>query len=218
MIYAIYDLEIIKAIPPKNEADRLLDIEYCDGWTDYKKMGISVGAYCLLDTETWETSEPTAYLFDRAFNCTDTPTPESLKEMARYTAQELVGEISQYQYGGFNSKKFDDNLLSEVLQIPDSVRSNFDILEMVINAAGDTDVAYWDEGRSYSLAKIAQANGYQKTLSGELAPIEWQRANHQLVIDYCKNDALIEAETLKRLLQGSLIDPNTGKTLRHRGI
>ena len=62
---------------------------------------------------------------------------------------------------------------------------------------------------------IAEKNGYHKTLTGELAPIEWQRGNQQLVIDYCKNDVLIEAETLKRLLNGTLIDPNDGQLLQY---
>lgn len=214
MIYAIYDLEIIKAIPPKNDADRLPDIEYCEGWEDYANLGISVGAICYLDTDTWKISEPVAYLFDRAFNI-ENPDPVNLKEYARYTAQTFIGEISQHQYGGFNSKNFDDKLLSAVFQMPDSVRSHFDVLEMVIEAAGMTGQKYWDMGRSYKLADIAKANGYQKTLTGEQAPIEWQRGNQQIVIDYCKNDARIEAETLKRLLQGTLIDPNTGEILRH---
>lgn len=215
MIYAIYDLEIAKAIPPKNEADRIDGIDYCAGWTDYANMGISVGAVCTLDTDTWEISEPAAYLFDRAFNVQN-PSPESLKEYARYTAQTMIADqLSVSRYGGFNSKKFDDLLLSEVHQIPDSVRSHFDILEMILEAAGLKDVKYWelDPPRSYSLAKIAEANGYQKTLTGEQAPIEWQRGNHKLVTDYCKNDVVIEAETLKRLLQGTLIDPNTGNQL-----
>jgi hypothetical protein len=44
-------------------------------------------------------------------------------------------------------------------------------------------------------------------------PIEWQRGNKEVVIDYCKNDVRIEAMTLQRLLQGTLMDPNTGNSL-----
>jgi DEAD/DEAH box helicase domain-containing protein len=205
MIYAIYDLEILKAIPPKDEADRLPDIEYCDGWKDYENMGISCWAYCWLDTEDWSISKPIAGTGSRD-KCL----------LMEFVLMALLWRSHPFPIGGFNTKKFDDLLLA-ANGFPSGL-SNFDILAMVIDAAGDADVAYWDEGRSYSLAKIAAANGYQKTLSGEQAPIEWQRGNHQQVIEYCKNDVLIEAETLKRLLQGALIDPNTGKTLRHRGI
>jgi hypothetical protein len=90
----IFDAEIIKAIPPKNPTDRLDNIQYCDGWTDYANIGMI------------------------------------------------------------------------------------------------------------------------KTGHGELAPIMWQRGDEQGVVDYCENDAKIEAGVAKLLLNGELIDPNTGNLLR----
>jgi hypothetical protein len=57
MIYGVFDLEIIKAIPPKDAADRLDGIEYCNGWTDYQGMGISVGSLSFYDSDTGEISD-----------------------------------------------------------------------------------------------------------------------------------------------------------------
>lgn len=194
MIYAIYDLEIIKAIPPDNAADRLPDIEYCEGWRDFANMGISVAAICYLDTRDWSISQPQAYT-----------------EMSDFL-DAIDALPNTAEVGGFNSRAFDDKLI-RTLDHP--LVSDFDILLMTIEAAGLKNKKYWEQENppSYKLADIAKANGYQKTLTGEQAPIEWQRGDKQLVIDYCKNDVLIEAETLKRLLAGTLIDPNTGSIL-----
>jgi hypothetical protein len=42
----VYDCEIINAIKPKKPSEVRKDIKYCDGWEDYKGMGIScVGLY-----------------------------------------------------------------------------------------------------------------------------------------------------------------------------
>jgi hypothetical protein len=204
MIYGIYDLEIAKAIPPKADTDRLPGIEYCGGWADYANMGIACWALCFLDTEDWNISEP---IGGTAINQFGEPG-------GRFLAHELIScGLSSIPIGGFNSKKFDDQLLEEFGFSANT--SDFDILEMVLEAAGMAEIKYWElePKRSYSLAQIANANGYQKTLSGEQAPIEWQRGNKEVVIDYCKNDVRIAAMTLQRLLQETLMDPNTGNLL-----
>jgi hypothetical protein len=53
----------------------------------------------------------------------------------------------------------------------------------------------------------------EKTGNGALAPIWWQTGQRQKVRDYCRNDAQIEREVLRLLLNGELIDPNTNKKL-----
>jgi hypothetical protein len=195
MIYGVFDLEIIKAIPPKDAADRLDGIEYCNGWTDYQGMGISVGSLSFYDSDTGEISE----------------------SIALGTANQLGWVLSNLdpviKIGGFNSKKFDDKLL-QANGI--DLESDFDILEMVLSAAGLAGKNYWSmtPKRSYKLADIVAANGMEKTLNGELAPIEWQQGRKDVVIEYCRNDTAIEAGVLKLLLEGELIDPNTGDKLR----
>lgn len=197
MIFAIYDLEIAKAIPPKNEADRIPGIEYCEGWEDFRNMGISCWALCLFDSISGQISEPIA----------GTDPAKLLKELN--SADIDLGGIP---LAGFNSRKFDDKLMAAHGY---RCHTDFDILEEILDSAEMKGVEYWNftPPRSYSLGKIAKANGYEKTLSGELAPIEWQQGNHQKVIDYCKNDVLIEARIMRLFLRGQLLDPNTLKPL-----
>lgn len=185
--FCIIDLEIIKAIPPKNHADRIPGIQYCDGWTDFKNMGISSIA---LSTEL------VAHDWD-LHSCKD----------------HIDGLVEDgWLIGGFNSLKFDDRLLrANGLHF----YSDFDILEMVLMAAGMDDVNYWelDKPRSYSLNNICNANGLIKTGSGSEAPIWWQQGDYERVHKYCHNDVCIELAVLDRLLVGGLIDPNTGDLL-----
>jgi hypothetical protein len=198
MIFAIYDLEVLKAIPPKDEADRLSGIQYCEGWGDFAGMGVSCWALCFFDSAS-----------EAIFGDQCGTDPKALIAELDKADIEMGGGLC---LGGFNSKKFDDRLMAaQGLEC----RSDFDILDLVLASAGMEDVAYWEmqPKRSYALGKIAEANGYQKTLSGELAPIEWQKGRNDKVLAYCRNDVLIEAETLKRLMQGTLIDPNTGQIL-----
>ena len=94
MKYAIFDLEIIKAIPPKDEADRIPGIEYCAGWTDFENMGISCISFCQMVLG----EENESYCWDWHL---------------AYDVSEHIQLLREegYLIGGFNSKKFDDNLL-----------------------------------------------------------------------------------------------------------
>ena len=185
--FCVIDLEIRKAIPPKNDADRIPGIQYCAGWHDFENMGISSIA---LSTEL------VAHDWD-LHSCKDHI--EGLKE-------------DGWLIGGFNSRKFDDKLLKANGLNFDS---DFDILEMVLMSAGMDDVNYWDMDpkRSYSLNNICNANGLVKTGRGDQAPIWWQQGEVHRTHNYCHNDVVIESAVLDRLLHGGLIDPNTGEKL-----
>lgn len=200
--YCIFDLEIIKGIPPKNPADRVPGIEYCDGWKDFKDMGISVmgSNEMLLDGERVVASEACCFEWSQD------------RDRDRETICLLKKE--GYKFGGFNSRKFDD-LLLQANGV--ALTSDFDILEMVLEAAGCSEIEYWnlEPRRSYSLDAITRANGLVKTGEGSLAPVWWQQGEKQRVIDYCKNDAEIEAEVFQLLLNGKLKDPNTGELLHY---
>lgn len=198
MIFAIYDLEILKAIPPKEDSERIPGIQYCEGWGDFAGMGVSCWARCFFDSAS-----------EAIFGVQSGTAPKALIAALDKADIELGGGIS---LGGFNSRKFDDRLMAaQGLEC----RSDFDILDLVLAAAGVEKIAYWEmqPKRSYALERLAKANGYEKTLSGELAPIEWQKGREDIVLAYCQNDVLIEAETLRRLMQGTLIDPNTDQIL-----
>lgn len=192
--YLIYDLEIIKAIPPKDEADRLPEIEYCGGWDDFENMGIACISWAMVNMQTLE--------LERSFS--------SLWENSPIF--QLHPYLTGYDccIGGFNSWKFDDELMKANYI---DFRSHFDLLDLVLEAAGLNHTMYWQKGYKYSLAAIAATNGLAKTGTGENAPILYQKGMHTKLLNYCLNDSIVAAEILVKLLKGELIDPNTNELL-----
>ena len=193
--YLIYDLEICKAIPPKNAADRLPDIKYCKDWSDLEGMGIACISWAILNTNTLE--------LERTF-C-------SLWDGDPYHQLFSLKTSNRYFIGGFNSWAFDDPLLR---RNDFEIRSDFDILDLVLVAAGVKGTAYWKQGYKYNLAAIAAANGMAKTGHGENAPILYQKGQITKLLTYCLNDSIVSAEILVKLLKGELIDPNTQQPLK----
>lgn len=182
----IYDCEIIKAIPD-HYGDDDESIDYCDGWTDFENMGISViGVYDIYRGMT------RVFLQDN-FNA----------------FQALVKQRDLII--GFNSISFDD-LLCEANNI--SVRTDYDLLGQVRIATGQPP--FYTKGLTrggYSLEALAQVNlGYGKSGNGALAPVLWQRGNFGKVIDYCLLDVQITYELFKRRL--TLKDPTNGFMLK----
>ena len=82
----IYDLEIVKAIPNKNE-ERMQNIQYCDGWHDHAGMGMS----CLCGYDTL--SQRTRVLLN-----------DNVKDFQEYTE----GDTLIVTFNGIN---FDDKVL-----------------------------------------------------------------------------------------------------------
>jgi hypothetical protein len=195
MNYLIYDLEICRAIPPKDPNARLLDIDYCGGWEDFENMGISCISWAIVDGNDGGLISAEVYLWN---------------DFSRLKFMEAISKNDNL-VTGFNTKKFDDRLMAANGV---TVASDFDILELIIEAAGQKGKPYWEQGYSYSLAKIGAANGIEKTGTGENAPILWQQNKIADLITYCLNDATIEAQTLAKLLAGELIDPNTNQKLK----
>lgn len=190
----VYDLEICNAIPPKRAIDRLPDIKYCEGWDDFQGMGISAISWCLMEAASFTPIEIHVSQFsdDAALRFSD------------FIADDAI------DIGGFNSTKFDDNLLHAHGVY---LTSNFDILTLILRAAGVYGFEYWKKGLKYNLASIAHANGVEKTGTGENAPILYQKNKISDLLLYCLNDAMIETNILTKLLNGTLIDPNTGSIL-----
>jgi hypothetical protein len=216
MKYTVFDLEPLNGIPVEGEAP-IPDIQYCKGWDDYQNMGISVGAWCTLDTDDWTISESSVIVFDVALEYQDM---EVWRQNASIQFLECISKGSVF--GGFNSRRFDDNLLSA--NLGEEVKSNFDLLDMVIESAGLKGVKYWEQSdsnskkHSYNLSAIVETNNndnnMQKTGGGARSAILWQHGKRQEVNNDGKNDVQSEAFCLKLLLQGRLIDPNTGKLLK----
>jgi DEAD/DEAH box helicase domain-containing protein len=193
-----YDLEIIKAIPPKDAGDRNPSIEYCGGWADFDGMGISVIGCCWIQIDGGgrvSLIDPMALIADK------------------YGLAKFASMVS-YADGivGFNSCRFDDQLMG-ANGVP--VSTTYDLLEEVrISSYGSADYRDCPKGNSYSLGKIAAANGLAKTGDGANAAIQWQQGLHDEVIEYCKNDVAITAKLFRLGLTGTLKDPNTGQLLQ----
>lgn len=184
----IYDIEIAKAIPNGKPIE---GIEYCENWSDYKGMGISVIGY----------------------KFGDEPCDFALSAQAFYEQLRLIGE--PYALVGFNSKGFDDLLMGAH---GFRVQTSYDLLEEIRLAAGHQSFRSVPKGHSYKLDAIAKANGMAKTGSGELAPVMWQQGKRQETIDYCLMDIKITKAMLDLGLAGKLLDPNTGDKLQLREV
>jgi hypothetical protein len=191
MKLAIYDLEIQKAIPTEPREPRDPGLEYCGDWGDHENMGISIGCIKL---------EAGA---------------EGFWEDGIIPALRIL-KLAGYKVGGFNTKRFDDKLIAvHGLEFT----SDFDILEMVLDAAGFHGAGeFWEDprykGRSYKLSRLCEANGMAKTGTGENAPKLWQTGRFTELHQYCMNDVEVEWRILELLLAGELADPNTGEKLR----
>jgi hypothetical protein len=195
----IYDCEIIRCIPSKV---KFSEFEYCKGWDDFPNMGISVigikindkPPFALINHESMETRN----IFESGGS----------KSISNF--QEIIDNSDAII--GFNSRNFDDNLCRAN---GINIRTSYDLLEKIRKVAyGSTKWENQPKGYSYSLDAITAANGFKKSGSGSLAPQWWQLGEYQKVINYCLNDVQITYEILQLGLNGNLIDPNNGKSLR----
>lgn len=185
----VYDIEIEKAIPPRNDADREDDIDYCDGWDDKANMGISViGAYDYAEDRY------------RVF-CLD-----NFEEFqALMQARDIL--VS------FNGLGFDNPVLRACADMEIDDAKCYDLYDEVKRAAG---VSKYTKGMG--LEPCAKANfGGEKTGDGALAPVQWQRGEYGNVIDYCLADVWLTKRLFDRVVRsGVLINPLGGDALAMR--
>jgi hypothetical protein len=189
----VYDLEIIKAIPPK-DTPKLEDIEYCDGWNSHADMGISViGAY--------DFGEDRYRVF----------TKDNWGEFAAMSSPEFRDE---FIFAGFNSIPFDNKVLNyNGIVIPEIYC--YDLLREIWRGAGLGERFEYPSHAGYGLDAVAKANGISgKTGNGALAPVYWQRGQIGTVIDYCLQDVAITAKLIKKVIESNILTcPKTGKDL-----
>lgn len=173
-----FDCEIERPIPSK-DAPPEPDIEYCDGWTDYKGMGISV-------ISAYDYRESRARIFLK----------DNIDEfMSLYEDREVIA--------GFNSEKFDLNLLA-AHGFGKQPFSHYDLYLKIKEAA---EVNLWKPG--YRLDDCAVANlGMEKSADPAQAPVLWQRHRRGKVIDYALNDIMMMKGLMDMILAGTpLLDP-----------
>lgn len=188
----IYDIEIIKAVPPY-QGPLEDSIDYCAGWQDHKNMGVSViGAYDYAEDRY------------RVF-CAD--------NFAEFVALFERSELAI----GFNNIGFDDQVLGA--NVAEIKTPRYDLLRETWVSAGLAPT--WQRAIShsgYGLDAICKATFNEgKTGNGANAAIDWQRGRVGNVIDYC----LMDVRLTKKLFdiafdRGNIIDPKTLKTMKLR--
>lgn len=185
----IYDLETANPIDDKR-TPRRDGINYANGWSDFKGMGIA--CVCCYDFRTNRT---------RVFS------KDNLGQLAL-----LFGDTECVV--GFNNYRFDDLLLKWHGVIFDGKKS-YDILHEIYRSLGVLNQQYKPKG--YTLGNIARTNfGIGKTGSGADAPFEWQEGNIGTVIDYCLYDVHLTYKLLDRIMRcGYIFDPNNPKNKIH---
>jgi DEAD/DEAH box helicase domain-containing protein len=181
----IYDLEIQNLIPPKN-GDRLPDLKYCQGWTDYAGMGLA----CLA---LYDCARNEYHVFDE-FQIDD------LKQ--RFAKTDTVV--------GFNILKFDNNVLA-TYDIKIEPGKCYDLLLEIARAAGTPN-----DYSGLSLGAICKANfNTTKSGNGADAPKLYQFGNYGELFNYCLADVRLTKQVYDRIHEtGHIINPRTGKWIR----
>lgn len=180
----ILDVEIKRAILGRGE-EPLPDIEYCEGWRDYKGMGVA--CICTFDIVS---------KLSRCF------LEEDFDQVAPY----LDGKVT----AGFNTRRFDIPLLLEHGILTEKIAyrgSHYDILEQIWIAQGlNPDRFNPATHGGWSLDAVCGSTlGVVKSGNGALAPHWWQRKQIGRVIDYCLRDVWLEAQLLLHIVENQWV-------------
>jgi hypothetical protein len=190
----IYDCEIIRAIPNRN-GSKIDGIKYCEGWRDFKDMGVSV-------TGVYDYQEDRYRVF-----CED-------------NKQGLHDLLSRRPLCvGFNSIPF-DNALLEAAAWPFPVESeSYDLLRETWEAASLGPEFDFKTHGGYGLDAMCECNfGTKKSGNGALAPVLWQQGKRGEVIDYCLNDIRLTKQLFDAVLRGSIKNPKGGMLSLRRPV
>lgn len=187
----IYDCEIKNAIPEQG-GDKMKYIRYCNGWSDFRGMGIAcIAAYDYTDDRY------------RVF-CED-----------NFAVFQALADTHKIIIG-FNSIGFDNRLCAENgLRVED--QKSYDILVKIWKAAGLGPVFESPSHCGFSLDAVCRANfGAGKTGHGTVAPVLWQAGRIGEVIDYCINDVRLTKRLFDQILRyGWIVNPrDPSKKLR----
>lgn len=188
----IYDIEIHKAIPDRSGRTEE-GIQYCEGWHDYKGMGIAcIAAY--------------DYKYDRSRIFLE----DNLEDFGLWV-------VTQECIVGYNNNRFDNRILAAhgITILPEK---SYDLLEAIWRAAGLGPTFRPETHGGYGLEAMARTNlGLAKSGHGADAPIRFQRGEIGTVVDYCLQDIALTKRLLDRVIRsGNLRDPKTGGILNVR--
>lgn len=181
----IYDLEIQKLIPARNET-RLLDFQYCEGWHDHFGMGFACAVI-------YDTARSEYRVFDEFML-------EDLK--AAFKRTDVVA--------GFNIVNFDNKVLAPYeFDVPEN--KCYDLLAEIARAAGTPNDF---KGLSLNAICEANFKT-GKTGNGADAPKLYQQKRFGELFDYCLADVRLTKKLLDRIMEiGNIINPRNGQWIR----
>ncbi len=179
----IYDAEIIRAIPAREEP-RLDGIEYCLSWGDKAGMGIAV--IC-------------AYQMGGGFRVFLEDNFEAFKELAADPETLLIGH---------GNRSFDDPLIEACLGVRIPPERSWDLMRQV-QRHQPPGKAHGPSLQALCVANFLPG----KSGSGAFAPILWQRGKRGQVIDYCLNDVDQTVKLIELVIEHRLRDTDTGRVL-----
>lgn len=186
MTVIVYDCEIKNGILSGKEPSEP-DIKYCEGWRDFKGMGVS-----LITVFDFRTKLPRVFMDDNIVQFFE------LLERSPIVV-------------GFNNHNFDDNLLAtmgaEVLPF-NGAAGSYDLLRAIWSAAGLDPKSYGYHHQGYGLDDVCRANiGMGKSGNGALAAILFQRQKYGTLIDYGLTDVMLTTWLLALCKQQPIINP-----------
>lgn len=208
----VYDIEILRAIPPKDPRDRLPGIEYCAGWRDFQNMGIAcIGAYDFSEDRYRVFSEGNFQGFIDLIAAADV--------VAGFNSILFDNEVLRATFGGpftFGDGIDRDKKFYDALADLDS--KSYDLLRETWVAAGLSPTFQRETHMGYGLDDVCRANGLGgKTGNGAAAPIAWQQGRHGEVIDYCLHDVKLTKQLFDRAAAGVMLaNPKGGAPLTLR--
>lgn len=181
----VYDCEIKRCIPQKGKTNDP-DLEYCQGWTDFIGMGISV--VCVYDF-----SEQHMFTF----------APSNPFDKLRLTAYFTLTRCAI----GFNNHHFDNKLLNaHGIATPNT----YDIFEEIKKQRGQYPKKY----NLDAICKANNIDSKTEKEGGALAPILYQRGEFERLNEYCRQDVKMTADVYRMVLDNILHDPVRDCVLR----
>jgi hypothetical protein len=192
----VYDCEIKKGIPSSKEPSEA-DIQYCDGWRDFKNMGCS-----LITVFDFKTCFPRVFMDDNIVGFFE------LIERCEIAV-------------GFNNHNFDDNLIAEMgvklrrftydtsnSNVNAVIPESFDLLRAIWKAAGLDPNSYGYHHQGYGLDDLCLANlRLGKRGSGAIAAILYQRQKYGSLIDYGLTDVMLTTWLLALCKKQPIVNP-----------
>lgn len=176
----VLDVEIKKGILGRGELARP-GIEYCEGWRDFKGMGLAV--CCTYDTETHLT-----------------------QVFLEKQLPELQAHLDGKDTGGFNTRRFDMSLLAEH-GIKINGDRHYDALEQIWLKCGLNPDRFAPQTHGgWGLDAVMEATfNLTKSGHGAMAPVWWQQGERGRVVSYCCRDVWLEAKLITHMRAGGIV-------------